>query len=70
MLNELQEKFCSESTWDFSDLKALFLNCTLKQSPEVLNTDALIGLLIDRLKHHEPDIETEVVRVQSESEVV
>jgi len=44
-------------------LYALFLNCTLKKSPEVSNTEALIGLLIERLKHHEPDIETEVVRV-------
>ncbi len=44
-------------------LYALFLNCTLKKSPEVSNTEALIGLLIERLKHYEPDIETEVVRV-------
>ena len=34
MLNELQEKWCAESTWDFSDLTALFLNCTLKKYPE------------------------------------
>lgn len=44
-------------------LYALFLNCTLKKSPDVSNTEALIDLLIERLKHHEPDIETEVVRV-------
>ena len=44
-------------------LYALFLNCTLKKSPAESNTDALIGLLIERLKQHEPDIETEVVRV-------
>ncbi len=44
-------------------LNALFLNCTLKKSPEVSNTDALISLLIERLKHYEPDIETDVVRV-------
>jgi len=42
MLNELQDKWCSESTWDFSDLKALFLNCTLKKSPEMSHTDGLI----------------------------
>ena len=30
MLNDLQETWCSQSEWDFSDLKALFLNCTLK----------------------------------------
>jgi multimeric flavodoxin WrbA len=44
-------------------LYALFLNCTLKRSPDVSNTDALIDLLIERFKHYEPDIETEVVRV-------
>lgn len=44
MLNELQEKWCSESTWDFSDLKALFLNCTLKRSPEPSHTDGLIRI--------------------------
>ena len=44
-------------------LNALFLNCTLKKSPDVSNTDALIQLLIERLKHYEPDIETDVVRV-------
>ncbi len=44
MLNELQEKWRSESTWDFSDLKALFLNCTLKRSPELSHTDGLIRI--------------------------
>ncbi|AKK28566.1 BRAMP protein [Mycobacterium sp. EPa45] len=44
-------------------LYALFLNCSLKSSPETSNTDALCDLLIERLRAHEPDIETEVVRV-------
>ena len=44
-------------------LKALFLNCSLKSGPEVSNTEALCNMLIDRLKAHEPDIETEIVRV-------
>lgn len=44
-------------------LYALFLNCTLKAAPEVSNTEALCNLLIDRLKAHKPDIETEIVRV-------
>ncbi len=44
-------------------LYALFLNCTLKSTPEVSNTQALCDLLIERLKAHEPDIETEIVRV-------
>ena len=44
MLNALQERWCSESHWDFSDLKALFLNCTLKRSPELSHTDGLIRI--------------------------
>ena len=44
-------------------LYALFLNCTLKKSPETSNTDALCNLLIERLKAHDPSIETEIVRV-------
>ena len=30
--------------WDFSGLRALFVNCTLKPSPEVSNTQGLIDL--------------------------
>ena len=44
MLNERQEKWCAESQWDFSDLKALFLNCTLKRSPELSHTDGLVRI--------------------------
>ena len=44
MLNELQERWCSESKWDYSDLKALFLNCTLKKSPDVSHTEGLIRI--------------------------
>ncbi len=43
-LNEKQRKMCSESKWDFSDLKALFLNCTLKRSPEMSHTDGLVRI--------------------------
>ena len=39
ILNDKQLKMCDESKWDFSDLKALFLNCTLKKSPEISHTD-------------------------------
>jgi len=41
-LNDKQRALCGESRWDFSDLKALFLNCTLKRSPEVSHTAGLI----------------------------
>ena len=35
-LTSFQEELCSTSTWDFSDLKALYVNCTLKPSPGAL----------------------------------
>jgi multimeric flavodoxin WrbA len=41
-LNEKQLEMCASSKWDFSDLKALFLNCTLKRSPEQSHTEGLI----------------------------
>ncbi len=44
VLNEKQEALCSESAWDFSDLTALFLNCTLKRSPELSHTEGLIRI--------------------------
>ena len=44
MLNKKQNEMCRTSKWDFSDLKALFLNCTLKRSPERSHTDGLIQI--------------------------
>lgn len=43
-LNEKQQQMCSESKWDFSDLRALFLNCTLKKTPELSHTQGLIDI--------------------------
>ncbi|WP_444925038.1 flavodoxin family protein [Microbulbifer sp. DLAB2-AF] len=43
-LNKQQIKDCESSHWDFSDLKALFLNCTLKPTPELSHTDGLINI--------------------------
>ena len=38
------EELCANSPYDFSDLKAVFINCTLKRSPEVSNTEGLADL--------------------------
>jgi multimeric flavodoxin WrbA len=43
-LNEKQLEQCESSKWDFSDLNALFLNCTLKRSPELSHTEGLINI--------------------------
>ncbi len=44
MLNELQQKWCDEKPADYSDLKALFLNCTLKKSPDLSHTEGLFQI--------------------------
>jgi multimeric flavodoxin WrbA len=40
-LSTLDEQLCEESRWDFSDLRALYINCTLKRSPGISNTRGL-----------------------------
>ena len=43
-LNAHQQELCDTSRWDFTDLRALFLNCTLKKSPEISHTEGLIRI--------------------------
>ena len=38
------EQLCTASPYDFSDVKAVFISCTLKRSPEVSNTEGLADL--------------------------
>ena len=59
-LNEKQVKMCEESKTDFSDLKALFLNCTLKKSPEKSHTQGLIE--ISKAIMEKNGISVEVIR--------
>jgi multimeric flavodoxin WrbA len=44
--------------WDFTGLKATYINCTLKRSPDVSNTQALIDLSADIMRHHGVAVET------------
>jgi len=43
-LNEKQRQMAETSRWDFSDLKACFLNCTLKKHPEPSHTEGLMNV--------------------------
>ena len=43
-LSERQIRDCESSRWDFSDLRALFLNCTLKRTPELSHTEGLMRI--------------------------
>ena len=69
-LNAMQEELCSQQQWDLSDLSAVFINCTLKRSPEVSNTQGLIdisaeimrrqGVTVKKLRAVDHDIATGV----------
>jgi len=43
-LNSFQEKLNKENKTNFNDLKAVFINCTLKKSPEKSHTSGLISM--------------------------
>jgi multimeric flavodoxin WrbA len=43
-LTDQQVELCETNRWDFSDLSALFLNCTLKKTPEMSHTEGLIAM--------------------------
>jgi hypothetical protein len=59
-LNAMQEQLCQQSQWDFSDLRALFINCTLKRSPEVSNTEGLAGISMEIMRRQ--GVQVEMVR--------
>ncbi|MGB7419953.1 MAG: NAD(P)H-dependent oxidoreductase [Erythrobacter sp.] len=44
MLDQTQEDLGRDNETDFSDLSALFINCTLKYSPEPSHTDTLMDM--------------------------
>jgi multimeric flavodoxin WrbA len=54
------DELVSESRWDFSDLNALFINCTLKKSPEPSHTQGLIDISTSILEKN--GVRVEVIR--------
>jgi multimeric flavodoxin WrbA len=60
VLDSRQEEICATARWDFSDLTAIFVNCTLKRSPEVSNTQGLADHSIAIMQRL--GVEVEVVR--------
>jgi len=69
-LTEHEEALCEQSTWDFADLRAIYINCTLKRSPEPSNTQGLMdrsievmrrqGVTVDEVRAVDHDIATGV----------
>ena len=45
-------------TFDFTGLRAVFVNCTLKPSPQVSNTQGLMDLSIDLMRAHGVHVQT------------
>jgi len=43
-LTERQQELCTTSRWDFSDLRVLYVNCTLKPSPQQSHTQGLMDV--------------------------
>lgn len=58
-LSDRQELLNTQSQWDFSGLKAVFLHCTLKRTPEVSHTQGLID--ISRMIMEKNGVEVEVL---------
>jgi multimeric flavodoxin WrbA len=42
MTDDRIDELCTTSRWDFSDLKAVYINCTLKKSPAPSHTEGLM----------------------------
>ena len=59
-LTPMQEALCQQSRWDFSDLRALFINCTLKRSPEPSHTQGLADRSIEIMRRQ--GVTVDVVR--------
>jgi hypothetical protein len=56
-LNDKQLRMCSQSTWDFSDLKALFVSTALKKSPGTSHTEGLMRIFMDIMEKNSVAVE-------------
>lgn len=56
-LTEKQEELCTQSKWDYSDLKVLFINCTLKKSNETSHTKGLLDIAMTIMEKNKVDVE-------------
>jgi multimeric flavodoxin WrbA len=70
VLDARQEELSRQDRWSFGDLRAMFVNCTLKRSPELSHTQGLAalsmeimrrqGVTIDEIRAVDHDIATGV----------
>jgi multimeric flavodoxin WrbA len=57
-LNETQQALCARNRIDFSDLRAVFLNCTLKHPDESSHTALLLGVSAEIMRKSGVMVET------------
>jgi multimeric flavodoxin WrbA len=57
VLSPQQEELCRQSRWDFSDLRAIFINCTLKRSPEQSHTQGLADRSMEIMRRQGATVE-------------
>jgi multimeric flavodoxin WrbA len=51
-LTDQQAELCERSTTDYSDLKAFFINCTLKRGPEISHTQGLMDIGMEIMRRN------------------
>lgn len=56
-LSPMAEELCTQSTWDFSDLKAVYINATLKKSPEISHTQGLMDISAEIMRRQGVEID-------------
>ncbi|HEU4599011.1 MAG TPA: hypothetical protein VFS26_04640, partial [Solirubrobacterales bacterium] len=56
-LTPKQAELCERSEIDYSDLRALFVNCTLKRSPEISNTQGLMDISMEIMRRNGVEVE-------------
>jgi len=57
VLTERQIELCDNPPADYSDLRALFINCTLKRSPEMSHTQGLMDISIEIMRRNGVEVE-------------
>jgi multimeric flavodoxin WrbA len=57
-LSPMQEALCTQSTWDFTDLSALFINTSLKPGSEISNTQGLMDISAEIMRRQGVTIST------------
>jgi hypothetical protein len=56
-LTAKQAELCERSTTDYSDLKAFFINCTLKRSPELSHTQGLMDIAMEIMRRNRVQVD-------------